>query len=312
MNKIDRSWIQGELLSFTSRSGIWLDGILYAPPEAVNSKGVIVHVHGSFGNFYTNRWLRRMARIYVSAGFYFLVFNLSTHDGVAEAYVDRGEELKPEFTYVGHSIRDFNTFADDIGGAVDFARGINANVILQGHSQGCDKIVGYAQTTGDAIPLVLFSPADTKELYRRYVNDDKEFTKLDEILALSPFSPPYDWLPIEAYGVNEPPSEIYQIPICASALESLLRQGGNYLLDFKYGDNYYIDAPIFIFLGGQDGYQTCPAEEVFKYFESKFQSIHKLFMPENDHELRRCAEVVAREVVSWAAGLLYPSSKELS
>ena len=74
--------MKGELVKFKNSEGLFLDGMYFACED---SKKVIIHIHGSFGNFYSNYFIKEMADVYVTAGFNFLTFNLTQHDGIAEA-----------------------------------------------------------------------------------------------------------------------------------------------------------------------------------------------------------------------------------
>ena len=70
-----------DLVTVRSSRGVQLHGILY---RQVGRDTTIIHVHGSFGNFYANPITPVMARIYGSVGLNFLSRNVSAHDGVAE------------------------------------------------------------------------------------------------------------------------------------------------------------------------------------------------------------------------------------
>ena len=43
--------MKGELVKFKNSEGLFLDGMYFASED---SKKVIIHIHGSFGNFYSN------------------------------------------------------------------------------------------------------------------------------------------------------------------------------------------------------------------------------------------------------------------
>ena len=72
-----------ELITFKSSAGLHLDGLLF---QKDNYRKTIIHVHGSYGNFYQNHFLRLMARQYTDSGINFLSFNLAGHDGFGEGY----------------------------------------------------------------------------------------------------------------------------------------------------------------------------------------------------------------------------------
>ena len=55
--------MKGELVKFKNSEGLFLDGMYFASED---SKKVIIHIHGSFGNFYSNYFIKEMADVYVT------------------------------------------------------------------------------------------------------------------------------------------------------------------------------------------------------------------------------------------------------
>src|SRR2546426_6395954 len=137
----------GELVTFKSSAGLHLDGILYRREENVTT---IIHVHGSYGNFYQNHFIRLMAESYLASQINLLSFNLAGHDGFGEGY--RNME---DFEYVGGAVNDFGECVSDIAGAVAFVNGFSDRIILQGHSLGCDRILHYLVVRKSSLDFVL-------------------------------------------------------------------------------------------------------------------------------------------------------------
>src|SRR5688572_30243851 len=125
--------IKGELVSFRNPENYLLDGILY---DVENSEKTVIHIHGSYGNFYQNAFIRYLAKTYNESGYNFLSFNLRAHDGFAEGY-----QNVEDFEYVGGAVSEFNTYLLDIDGAVNFVGTFSKKIILQGHSMGCDRAI---------------------------------------------------------------------------------------------------------------------------------------------------------------------------
>ncbi|MBN4062512.1 hypothetical protein JYU20_04865, partial [Bacteroidales bacterium AH-315-I05] len=142
--------IKGELVSFRNPENYLLDGILY---ESLQSTKIIIHIHGSYGNFYQNHFLRYMGKYYTEGGYNFLSFNLRSHDGFAEGY-----QNSEDFEYVGGAVSDYNTYFLDIEGAINFVKPFSEKIILQGHSMGCDKVVGYMLEKQETYDCILLSP----------------------------------------------------------------------------------------------------------------------------------------------------------
>ncbi len=142
-----RHRVLGELVTFEDGGRFHHDGILY---HAGDGLPTIIHVHGSFGNFYQNDFLRIMAAHYLASGINFLSFNLAAHDGLAEGYRNDWD-----FEYTGGAIVDFNTCVDDIQSAVDFVSPFSGRIVLQGHSLGCDRVVHYLRSTAAPLDFIL-------------------------------------------------------------------------------------------------------------------------------------------------------------
>ena len=104
----------GELLTFQNERGLNLDGILWGP---TSNSTVVVHVHGSHGNFYQNRWLRKFAAIYNHHDISFFSFNLTGHDGIAESV------RRDRWEYIGGAFGAFEECVPDIAGALAFGLG---------------------------------------------------------------------------------------------------------------------------------------------------------------------------------------------
>ena len=154
----------GYLVTFKTPTGFELDGIVFGDERC---SCTIVHVHGSLGNFYQNRFIRVMGQSYPRSGIRLLSFNLSAHDGLAEGYRDADS-----FEYAGGSVVDFQRCTDDIDGAVAFARRLGGEVVLQGHSMGCDRVLHYLLTRGGGYDFVLLGPCDSYRLQEKWIGSE--------------------------------------------------------------------------------------------------------------------------------------------
>ena len=127
----------GELLSVVNGAGLVLDGLVFSPPRP---RLAIVHVHGSLGNFYQQPFIRVFANRLARHGIALLSFNLTAHDGITEGYNVAGD-----MRYIGGSLAAFASCLDDLDALVRVARTLCPQVVLQGHSLGCDRVLFYAQ-----------------------------------------------------------------------------------------------------------------------------------------------------------------------
>jgi hypothetical protein len=204
----------GELITVKSSNGFELDGIVYREKSA---RTTVIHIHGSFGNFYQSRFVRLMAAMYQDAGINLLSVNLACHDGLAEGY--RNDE---DFMYAGGAIASFDECAADIAGAVQFAESFSDRVILQGHSLGCDRVLDYSIRNNALIDLVLLSPCDSYQLQANWIAPETVEQQIDRLKSEAPRHPDFDWLATREYGVRGGEDWTYPIPVTRKAFLSIL------------------------------------------------------------------------------------------
>lgn len=283
----------GELVTFENTAGLQLDGILY---HNKSYRTTIVHIHGSFGNFYHNHFLRLMAKKYIEAGINFLSFNLSTHDGISEAV--RCNENIEEWEYIGFSVMDFSTCIFDIAGAVKFANSFSDRIILQGHSMGCDRVLFYLINKKLDYDFILLSPTDGYQLHNTWLGPETVEEQITRLKKSNSSDDDYELLPGKEYGIKQP-DFAYEIPITRKALLSII--------DGPPFKNIRIDSPAdfrlrqnsIIYMGGNDSYQTWKPETIFKYFEDRIQYVQNIFIQNGDHNFSGFENYVIEKIVVW-------------
>lgn len=142
----------------TTDDKLILQGLLYVPEKP--TKNLILHIHGMSGNFYENRFLDPMASTFTENGWAFLTPNTRGHDFIADLPISGTEE---KFRRVGNIFETFEECVLDVKCWMDFAEKKGyTNIILQGHSLGCSKVVYYLFKTNDkrVKKLILASQAD--------------------------------------------------------------------------------------------------------------------------------------------------------
>ena len=287
--------IVGDLLTFENTKGLALDGMLF---RAADSTTTVVHVHGSFGNFYHSRYLRTMARIYTKSQINLFAFNLSAHDGIAEGY-RHGDE----FEYVGGAVTEFSECVADIRAATTLAAGLTQRVVLQGHSLGCDRVLHYMLTTGHSLDFILLCPCDSYSLQEHWIAPETVEEQIARLRAAPTSSETFDWLPAKEYGICED-DWTYQLSITRKALLSII-DGPPFRLIRPTSESpppFFIDACALIYLGGEDSLVTVPTNQMFVYFEERVRSVHRLQVQHGDHMLAGCEEDVAGQIVRWIHG----------
>ena len=144
-----------ELVRINSIDNIEQPGILYTPDD--NTTKIVIHVHGLNGNFYENRFLDTLAKTYTDNDYAFLTFNNRGRDFITELL--KGNE----FTIIGGSLERFKDCILDIDGVINWVkdRGYQ-EIVLEGHSYGCNKVLYYYNKRKDNSikKIVLLAPCD--------------------------------------------------------------------------------------------------------------------------------------------------------
>ena len=290
---------RGELLSVVNSVGLVLDGIVFSPPKP---RLAIVHVHGSLGNFYQQPFIRvfanRLARDRVAV----LSFNLTAHDGVSEGYT-----AEREMRYVGGSLSKFETCLDDLDALLQFARSISPQVVLQGHSLGCDRVLFYVRQRAKDVPLILLSPCDSRCLQEKWLGggdiseqaarlaggaeDDEEEVKL---------------VPAAEYGVTGPDGWTYSIPINRGALLSIVNGPPFKILRVDKTAQPLSAAPAFVYMGANDAIRGAGFDEMREHVGRLLPASQVFTVDRGEHSLDGCEVEVADAISKWAhnVGLL--------
>lgn len=168
-----------QLVRINSVDNIEMVGILYEPNEKSNK--IVIHVHGLCGNFYENRFLDTLAQTYTSKGMSFLTFNNRGTNYISELF--KGND----FEVIGGCYEKFTDSILDIEGAINYVKKIGYDeIILEGHSYGCNKVAYYYYKKKDEMikEIVLLAPCDIPQecvkflSKEEYENAKNESTKL--------------------------------------------------------------------------------------------------------------------------------------
>lgn len=157
-----------ELVRINSTDGIEQPGILYNPNESTNK--IVIHVYGLNGNFYENRFLDILAKTYTDKNFAFLTFNNRGRDFITELL--KGND----FTVIGGSLERFKDCVLDIEGIVNWVKEKGYNeIILEGHSYGCNKVLYYYNKKKDECikKIVLLAPCDIPSEGKKFLTAEE-------------------------------------------------------------------------------------------------------------------------------------------
>ncbi len=157
-----------ELVRINSIDGIEQPGILYTPNE--NTNKIVIHVHGLSGNFYENRFLDVLAKSYTDKNYAFLTFNNRGRGLISELL--KGND----FTIIGGSLEKFKDCILDIEGVVNWVKKKGySEIVLEGHSYGCNKVLYYYNhKKDDSIKkIVLLSPCDIPSETKKFLSEEE-------------------------------------------------------------------------------------------------------------------------------------------
>lgn len=157
-----------ELVRINSIDEIEQPGILYTPSEDTGK--IVIHVHGLNGNFYENRFLDTIAKSYTDKNYAFLTFNNRGRDFITELL--KGND----FTIIGGSLERFKDCILDIEGVVNWVKTKGyKEIILEGHSYGCNKVLYYYNhKKDDSIKkIVLLAPCDIPSEGKKFLSEQE-------------------------------------------------------------------------------------------------------------------------------------------
>ena len=157
-----------ELVRINSIDNIEQPGILYSPNNDTNK--IVIHVHGLNGNFYENRFLDTIAKSYTDNNYAFLTFNNRGRDFITELL--KGDD----FTIIGGSLERFKDCILDIDGIVNWAKNKGYNeIILEGHSYGCNKVLYYYnhKKSDNIKKIVLLAPCDIPSEGKKFLSKEE-------------------------------------------------------------------------------------------------------------------------------------------
>ena len=264
-----------ELIRMNSIDNIELPGILYSPN--IDTKKIVIHVHGLAGNFYENRFIDTLAKSYTEKGIAFLTFN------------NRGREFITEFlkgdgyAVIGACYERFKDSILDIDGVVNWVKEKGyTEIIIEGHSYGCSKVLYYYdKKKDDSIKqIVLLAPCDTPGETMKFLSNE-EYTKAKE--------------ESERLVKENRESELIDFSVMANSKIS----AGTFYYDFlPGGENDFIryrtneksdilnniDIPVLIIFGDEDECVLTESIDVVKnYLTNNIKNVSINIIPGADH-----------------------------
>ena len=230
-----------------------LNGLWFGPAKP---ERVIVWVHGMFGSVFS---MRGVIDALVNDDTAVLTFNNRGY-GTVNDVTRRVSKMKKEYVRAGTAHEVFEDCLDDIDGALTYARTRCANIVLAGHSTGCQKVVYYAAKRRSAYQLILFGPLSD------YAGDGKK----PEIV---PVVRKAKKLVAQNRGAALMPAGSWWHYADAQRFVSLYTPDSVEQSIFPYFDASrrpreleLLTVPVLIFLAGADEYSEIPARKLAQWY----------------------------------------------
>ena len=149
------------LVRFHTKEDIRLDGLLFEPVKKTNK--IVINIHGTADYFYRQRYLDDVANQLADIGYACLTFdNRGSHEEYD--FIVEKNNKRVGTVVIGANNEIFEDCLLDIEAAVSFAKSKGyCEIVLMGHSYGCNKIVYYAAQTNFCGKLILLAPCDMLE-----------------------------------------------------------------------------------------------------------------------------------------------------
>ncbi len=165
--------LKGELINFKTKDGLTLHGFISKSKQ--NNKKIIIHLHGMTGDFYRHPLVWELAK--ELKGKEFDVFSINTRGAGIKTKFYRG---KKEKVIIGTAFEEFEDCVIDINASIKKASELGyKEIILSGHSTGCQKITYYQskEKNKKIKALILLGPGDDYGLAKK-VTGNKKFNQI--------------------------------------------------------------------------------------------------------------------------------------
>jgi len=154
-----------QIIRMVTSDTLRLDGLFYEP--IVKSNKCIIHVHGTSSDFYRTEYFEEMSSQFTENGFAFLTFN-NRGSGLEYSFKTIVDGKIGKSIPIGSRNETFEDCVIDIQTAVEFAKSKGyTEIILQGHSYGCNKVIWYALEKDFAGKIILLAPCDIADIKRK-------------------------------------------------------------------------------------------------------------------------------------------------
>lgn len=285
--------IFGELVRIKTKDGLELQGLLFEP--RVKTDQVIIHVHGWIGNFYENKFIDEIAEEVITRGIAFLTFN-NRGAGIVQDFIERNK-FNADYKRIGGSLEVFGDCLIDIKAAVDLmnSRGYR-EVVLQGHSLGCQKVTFYQSRKKDkrVKGLILLAPVDDVAFTKKHWGNKykRALVIARKLLKQGEKSVPA-WM---AFYPMLTPEMFLNVADPQSSSGRIFDYSG------KLAEIQSIHIPVLAIFGSLDAYQANPSDKL-KILKDKLEKCDTILVEKAGHGFVGYEKELSLYISKWLRNL---------
>ena len=290
--------IKNTVIQIQTPKGFLLNGLLFG---AEKPKTVYIYVHGLGSSMFSQTELLQKLVDKNSSALTFSNRGYGVVNNIWQIISKNPIKYKKHVIGMAHEV--FTDCIDDIEGAVKFVSDLGVkNIILVGHSTGCQKSIYYlAKKTAPLVQgVILLAPmsdfADTfkytdKKIYNKAIFDAKKLVKDGKQHELLPFSIWPDMIDAQRFLSLFTPDSIEEIFSYASGQRPVL------LIKNK--------KPILVILAEKDEFSDRPIFGIFNWFQSTLQNKkYQLNMIEGSaHRFQGYSDILKKIIKDWVSKL---------
>lgn len=266
-----------ELVRINSIDGIQMPGILYTPDKA--TKKIVIHVHGLSGNFYEDNFLDNISKAYANKGIAFLTFNNRGREFITELW--KGKEC----VIIGGCFERFKDCILDIEGVINYVKEKGyQDIILEGHSYGCNKVVYYYTKKKDKSvkKIVLLAPCDIPSEVTKFLTKEEYETAQKEATKLVNAGKENELIPFSIMANGKIAAGTYYNDFLPGGEDDFIRYADRESRKSKVLNK--LDIPVLVIFGDKDEcVLTEKIDTVKRYLYNNIEDCNIQIIKETDH-----------------------------
>ena len=248
--------------------------------KSLKSRGTVIHLHGTWGNFYANPFIKPLAKMYIDNGYDFLTINIVGHD---ETSINENFEK---------SIKSIEFWIGDVKPTLP--------LILQGHSLGALKVLrlikNKSSILNDVSAVVLLSPFDIVSFYLSNPPSDNKHKK-ELVSKLIAEGKGDENLPLEVFNLWQISNNTYFSAIEEGAYLDLFNARNGSFIDISFSG---FNKKILVALGNNDFASTPKAGEMKHLIDAKcFPNVTTILIDNAPHNFAGCVNDLSEAIKIW-------------